>query len=238
MTFRAVALSVVFALASCRSYEITPAALRTETDTRPERAEALSRWTVAIELANQFLASEFRQTLPDGRLVLADDGMRFVERDRELPMRVVRSTWGDWVVRVGFAAQEREWGFVVGQRSPVHDGLVDHSFFRGADGELTDPFAIASLVLHEATHVCYREGTVGFWNGVAYYFEAIFLFRYDTHSDERHANATSEEFRFFLVERGVDDEHKPMHRRTFEQHLAEGPTSRCTHGSGARELDH
>ncbi|MBI5431844.1 MAG: hypothetical protein HZA52_03320 [Planctomycetes bacterium] len=230
-------LALVGLVAGCRSLEITPVALRADAAAHPERAVALERWNGAVELTNAFLASDFRRTLPSGRYELDDGGMRFVGERATWPIRVLSTTWGDWVVRTGFAAQEREYGFVVGEQSPVNDAWVDHSFFRGGDGSLAGAGEIASLVLHETTHVVYREGTVGFWNGVAYYLEAIFLFRYASHSDERHANATSEEFRFFLVERDADDEYKPIYRRTFEQHLAEGPTSRCAHGVGARELD-
>jgi hypothetical protein len=131
----------------------------------------------------------------------------------------------------GFLAQEREFGFVVGARAPDRDELVDHSFFRDHEGALVDAASIARLVLHETTHVVYREGTVGFWNGVAYYLEAVFLFRYATHSDERHARATGEEFEYFRLERDAQDEHKPIYRRFFEEHVARGPTSRCIHGA-------
>lgn len=233
MFARVLVASLVLVLASCRSFEITPAVLRTATDAHPERREALARWTAGVELANEFLASEFRLSLPAGRFELDDDGMRFVGSGGEFPLRVVRSTWGDWVVRVGFAAQEREWGFVVGQRCPVNDAWVDHSFFRGVDGELASPFELASLVLHETTHVLHREGTVGFWNGVAYYGEAIFLFRYDTHSGERCANATSEEFAYFATVRDADATHRAAGRERLAAHVAEGPTESCVHAATA-----
>jgi hypothetical protein len=218
--------------ASCRSLEITPAALRDGTESRPERAAALERWTESIELANGFLASEFRRTLPAGRYELGEDGMRFVTASRTWPIRVVSSSWGDLVVRTGFAAQEREWGFVVGSRSPADDPLVDHSFFRYADRSPMGPAEIASLVLHETTHVVFREGTVGFWNGVAYYLEAIFLLRTAKHSDEWLPNATDEEFRFFHFARAAAPEYRSIYVQALEEHLAAGPTSSCTHGDG------
>jgi hypothetical protein len=48
------------------------------------------------------------------------------------------------------------------------------------------------VILHETTHVVFRHGTVGFWNGVAYYLEAIFLFRANDHSAERRPHDASE----------------------------------------------
>lgn len=224
------ALGSILLVAGCRSLEITPGALREDPDLHPERALALERWTAAVELANEFLTSSYRRTLPPGRYDLDDGGMRFVGEHGELPMRVFSTTWGDWVVRTGFRAQERELGFVVGRRPPVRDELVDNSFLRGSDGELAGASSLARLVLHETTHVLYRDGTVGFWNGVAYYLEAIFLLRSATHSDERSANATSEEFGYFLLEREAEEEYASIYRQAFEEHLAQGPTSRCTHG--------
>jgi hypothetical protein len=225
------ALASLALVAGCRTITITPADLRQEAVAHPERELALEHWSSAVELANRFLASDFRRTLPPGRYELGEAGMRFVGERGELPIRVERTTWGDWIVRTGFAAQEREFGFVVGQRLPVRDALVDHSFFRGPGGELASPDSIASLILHETTHVVLREGTVGFWNGVAYYLEAIFLFRYETHSGERHANGTSEEYRFFRLASDGGAERAAEVRRAFAQHLAVGATPRCAHGA-------
>jgi hypothetical protein len=92
--------------------------------------------------------------------------------------------------------------------------------------------SIAELTLHETTHVVYREGTVGFWKGVEYYLETIFLLRYSTHSAERHPNATSEEFEYFMLERNAKDSAKPACRERFERHLAQSPTPQCNHGNG------
>jgi hypothetical protein len=228
-----IAAVLLVLVAGCRSLEITPAVLRAEAAERPDRATALTTWTEAVHLANEFLGSSYRLTLPSGRYELDDAGMRFVTEHRTWPIRVVSSSWGDLVVRTGFAAQEREFGFVVGSQPPKRDALVDHSFFRYSSGELLGPVEVASLVLHETTHVVCREGTVGTWNAIAYYLEALFLLRASKHSAERHAHATSEEFRFFrLVESESDEEAKAIYRRAFEEHLAD-PEPFCVHGTPA-----
>ncbi len=215
--------------AACRSLEIRPSDL--ERQPGAERDQVLRDWKTAVVLANAFLVSPYRSTLPAGKFELGPQGMRFVTQHDSLPILVRVTDWGDWVVRTGFAAQERENGFVVGAQPPHKDRLVDHSFFRDGDGDWLSPRTIAELTLHETTHVVYREGTVGFWNGAAYYLEAIFLFRYSNHSAERHANATSEEFSVFYAEGEAESEYKSIYREHFEQHLAAGPTDHCTHGA-------
>lgn len=215
--------------ASCRSVEITPQTL--EHDTSSAHARVLKDWNSAVALANEFLTSHYRRTLPAGRFELGPRGMRFVMEHEAIPIEVRSTGWGDWVVQAGFAAQERESGFVVGAEPPRKDPLVDHSFFRDGNGTWLSPRTIAELTLHETTHVIYREGTVGFWNGAAYYLEAIFLFRYSNHSAERHANATSEEFEYFVAESHAAPAYKLAYRESFESHIAAGPNERCTHGS-------
>lgn len=127
--------------------------------------------------------------------------MRFVTPLGTWPIAVRCNWWGDVCVACGFAAQEREYGFVVGEREPERDRLVDNSFFQYGDGARKPAYELAELFLHETTHVVWREGTVGFWNGVSYYLEAIFLFRYSNHSDERKARGTGEEFTWWNMHR-------------------------------------
>lgn len=217
----------------CRSIEISPRALSEQPD--PQHTAALAQWSHAVELANEFLDSDYRRTLPPGHFELLPEGMRFNGSERSLPIEVHSTEWGKFVVQAGFAAQERENGFVVGSQPPRKDPLLDHSFFRFGDGRLLPASSIAELTLHETTHVIYREGTVGFWNGVEYYLEAIFLFRYSNHSAERHANATSEEFEYFAADRSATAEGKALLHLKFERHLTQGPTPQCVHGGQQKD---
>lgn len=217
----ALASFALFASA-CGSVELTPAAIATAHAPEDLRADVFRKWRVAVTLANDFLASDWRLTLPPGRLELADgSGMRFVSPLGTWPIEVRCTWWGDVVCACGFAAQEREHGFVVGESEPERDRLVDNTLFVNAAGWRKPPSDVAELILHETTHVVWREGTVGFWNGVAYYLEAIFLFRYADHSAERKANATTEEFMWFAIHRERDPD--------LDAHL-KAPHDECTHG--------
>ena len=187
-----------------------------------ERREIVATWREATERANAFLASPYRRTLPAGRYEFDDrDGMRFVTAAGTWPIAVRCTTWGDLCVACGFAAQEREDGFVVGSRGRARDRLVDNSLFvSGWGGWRASSDGVADLILHETTHVVWREGTVGFWNGVSYYLEALFLFRYANHSDERRPNATDEEFGWFAAAQQPD---------SIAAHLAQ-ESDTCRHG--------
>lgn len=210
---------------------VTPAGIRGAPVLAAERDAILATWARAIDLANDFLASDFRRTLPEGRYTLDEaSGMTFHATDADWPIAVRCTTWGDVCTTSGFAAQERSWGFVVGQRAPRRDRRTDNSLFRDAMGNLLPASVVAELVLHETTHTVHHEGTVGFWQGVAYYLEAIFLFRYAGHSAERHANGTSEEFRFFFRGRAGSDEDRARLRAVLDAHQAEADRKACLHG--------
>ena len=220
-------LCVCLAATACRSVAITPRELAR--DPNPDAARALELWRESIERANAFLASPYRRTLPAGRYELRDGGLCFLAGGGELAVNVRATTWGDWVVRTGFQAQEREDGFVVGAEPPDADPLVDHSLFRDGDGALRDADSMAATTLHETAHAVFREGTIGVWNSLAYYLEAIFLFRYASHSDERHAQATSEEYAYFALEREAPPEYKAVYRESFETHVSKPGGKRCRH---------
>jgi len=227
---RSAPLLLALALAAaCRSAVVSPATIRAADVPAEERAAALAALEQGVVLANEFLASPYRLTLPPGRFELDDDGMRFVTAGGERPIEVRCTTWGDLCVGFGFAAQERSWGFVVGAREPARDRRVDNTLLRDSDGEVKSPADVAELTLHETTHVVYGDGTVGFWNGVAYYLEAVFLFRYSKHSAERRPFATSHEFGYFRFERDSRPENRGFVREAFLEHLAE-PSKRCRHG--------
>lgn len=198
---------------ACSAVEITPRALREHRADPAGREEALESWASAVSLANRFLASPERRTLPPGQILLREDGMHFAWQGRsgleeetgvlrtfqgEIPLTVWVSGWGGLVNAAGYQAQEREGGFVVGRVDGWKDALVDNSFFKTLEGEWLAIEGQASLLLHEATHVYYEEGTVGFWNSVGYYAEAAFLLRSSTHSAETLPGATDSEFTAFL----------------------------------------
>jgi hypothetical protein len=218
----------------CRSVELTPAAVERALVEAPAPARAAATWREAVALANEFLASAQRRTLPEGRFELSEGaGMRFLTSAGAWPITVCCTSWGDVCVAFGFAAQEREWGFVVGSKEPERDRLVDNSLFVGPGGFRLTAGDVARLILHETTHVVWREGTVGFWNGVSYYLESIFLFRYSNHSDERRPNATDEEFDWFVNERALratgDATVLAKFHAYVERHLGEAHDT-CRHG--------
>ncbi len=188
-------------LASCSSVTLSPAAIATADVPEDERRDVVTDWREAVVIANEFLASEWRWTLPPGHYELDDQiGMTFVGEQGCWPIAVRCTTWGDLCVAIGFSAQEREDGFVVGEAGKERDRLVDNSLFVFPDsGWGMPPHEIADLILHETTHTVWREGTIGFWNGVSYYLETLFLFRYSNHSDERRPNGTDEEFGWFWL---------------------------------------
>lgn len=193
---------LLLALAGCADVAVTPRALLDGDGTTAvpaaEREATLARWREAVALANEFLASSWRRTLPTGRFELDDErGMTFTTPDGGWPIELRCTTWGDLCVASGFAAQERDGGFVVGAAGRERDRRVDNSLFVDESGFDRAPEGIAELLLHETTHVVWREGTVGFWNGFAYYLEAIFLLRAIEHSAERKAYATTHEFDWF-----------------------------------------
>jgi hypothetical protein len=222
-------------LCSCANVAITPAAIvRLDDDSTvpaDERRARVATWRAAVAVANGFLASEWRRTLPAGRYELDDaNGMTFVTAHGTWPIEVRCTTWGDLCVATGFAAQERERGFVVGESGEERDRLVDNSLFVGSSGWIRPADAVAELILHETTHTVWREGTVGFWNGVAYYLEAIFLLRSNDHSDENRPHATGEEFAWYLIAR---DEPAVAAHPSFLQAVADHyaqPQEHCEHG--------
>ncbi len=195
-------LAVLLLAAACTSVPVTPAGLLAATPEEPGAQQALVLWAEAVDLANEFLASDSRTTLDPGHFELGGDGLRYLTAEDVHPIEVRVTTWGGLCNDFGFEAQERSWGFVVGARGPGSP-LTDNSLFRlpHPDAPWRHPALIAELILHETTHVVYEVGTVSFWKGVGYYLEVIFLWRYDNHSDERLPFATSNEFLGWYTER-------------------------------------
>jgi hypothetical protein len=214
----------------CTAVWITPASLRTAAVADANAKDALARWQKAVGLANAFLDSPWRRTLPPGKFMLSEAGMIFRTLEKDWPVNVRVTPIGDWCVRFGFVAQERSDGFVVGRVPPQRSALLDNSFFLGRNGKSVSTPAMASLLLHETTHEIFREGTVSFWAGIAYYGEAALTWKYRTLRAERRPFATSEEFQFFIANQNADAETQAKLRREFETHLAQGPTKYCRHG--------
>ncbi len=180
----------------CASTELTPDALHALGAEDPEAVTALVRWKRGIDSANDFLASDFSQTLPAGRFQLAGDGMRFVTEDAVYPIGVHVLPMS---IPFGPDAQERSWGFVIGRKGDG-DPLYANSMFRDDGCDWMHTIHVGGLVLHETAHVVFDVGTVGFWKGVAYYLEQIFLLRYRTHSAERLPFAVTDEYYAWVSE--------------------------------------
>jgi hypothetical protein len=190
-------LLLVLALGGCASVPVTPRSIAAVPDRAEERAAALVCLREAVAIANEFLASDFRKTLPAGELVLADDGLTFVTAERRLPVNIRCTRAGDLLIPFKMAAQERSDGFVVGSVPPREHRAIDNSLFHRRSGAPVRDFEVAQLIVHELTHEYFGLGTVSFPKTVAYYAEAVFRFRYRNHSMERLPFQTSREFGAF-----------------------------------------
>jgi hypothetical protein len=234
MRSAAALLPCLLLAASCRSVEVTPAALREPGGRDAQRAEALSRWHEAVDLMNAFLASPWRRTLPAGRFTLDDAGLAYVTvAGCTWPIAVLSTTWGDLVVATGFRAQEDADGFVVGEVDPradeSPDPLLDNTFFRFTDGGWHGAHSLAEVTLHETTHVVYRHGTVGAWGTLAYYAVAAVTFSGVDHPSEDRPRATSEEYGWFRAALGSAEEHRDVIEHVRDEHLA-AEHEHCEHG--------
>jgi len=189
-------VGIVVLLGACSTL-VTPQSIAASGAPPETRLRAVALFEEAVELANTFLASEQRRSLPAGRYEASEDGsLVFITDARRWPIRIYHSFGGDLVVSNGFRAQERDDGFVIGVRPPAEHVETDNSMFRLTSGEWHDAKSIASLILHETAHTVHGEGTVGYWNSLRYYAEAIFLLRSLSHSAERIPQAVSMEFAF------------------------------------------
>jgi len=229
-----VALALLSA-AACSSVAVTPRGLRECDVPREEREQLVEKWTDAVARCNEFLASPYRHALPAGQIVLDDaSGMRFEYGGKTWPLEVRCTSWGDLVLWFGFQAQERTYGFTVGECPPERDRVADNALFRDEGGHPMESDIVADLILHEATHVISGEGALGFWKSTSYYCEAFFLFRYGpTHSDERRAYGTNEEYHAFIQSVGRTDEMPALLLKQLDDHIAQSPTDSCRHETKA-----
>jgi hypothetical protein len=190
-------------VSGCATVSITPAKVASAPVPIEERSRSLTTWTNALDFCNGFLASPFRQTLPEGRVCFTNGHMVFVCGKGALPVRIRCTAWGDLAVWSGTAvAQERSDGFVVGSVAPRRNRLLENTFFKTTKGQPIAQEEMASMILHELTHSYYRVGTVSPSKAIGYYAEAILLLRSRNHCAERLPNKTSAEFAaFFLYEK-------------------------------------
>jgi len=226
-------IGVLSGLSSCSTI-VTPRAIA-ESEAPPEtRERAGALFEEAVELANRFLRSDQNRSLPAGRYAFGVGGnLVFITEEKIWPNRIRNSLAGDLVVLIGFRAQERDDGFVVGTRPPGEYPEIDHSMFRTLDGDWHSPESVASLLLHETAHTVHGEGTVGYGNTLQYYLEAVFLLRASDHSAERIPKAVDHEFIFHLrideARAAGDEEQLSLHLEDFEQHLFQQQGD-CRHG--------
>jgi hypothetical protein len=195
---RIAALLVLVVLSGCASVQVTPASISGIRGRDEERAEALKTWLEAVWISNEFLASEYRKTLPQGTITLEEDGMAFVSDGARSPIRIKCSTAGDLLVPFKMMAQERSDGFVVGSLPPHQHREIDNTLFKHFSGSKNMNHHLAGLILHELAHIHFRLGTVSVPKTMLYYCEAIFLFRYRSHSMEIIPFRVSREFSEFV----------------------------------------
>jgi len=198
---RAAALAPLL-LVACATM-VTPRAIVESDWPEDERRELIGRWSAAVTLANAFLASEANASLPRSLSYSLDRGTGMTLHctcGAFRPVHVANSWWGDLCVWSGFAAQERSWGFVVGDRG---DGpqAVGHSMFYYSWGPMKASEDIAELILHETAHMVHGVGTVGFLAGIGYYWNTMFHGGGREHPAELLPYSTSDEFLQWLQTR-------------------------------------
>ena len=182
-------------LAGCAT-TVTPAAVAAADWPSAERDRILVTWQQAVDTANTFLASDVNQSLPRDLWLTLDKtaGMSFTDAaGRTRPLRVANTWWGDLCVSMGFAAQERSWGFVVGDRGEGPQ-VVAHSLFYTTFGSLKSVPDMTELILHELAHVVHHTGTVDPFQAFGYYVLAIAHGGSASHPAETLPYATSSEF--------------------------------------------
>jgi len=215
--------------------EVTPAQIASAATDEATRQQAQQLWDDALAAANAFLASDFRRSLPPGRLELDEtDGMSFVTGDARLPLKVWVSQLGRIAVWSGAVAQECDGGFRVGPRGGEVPA-IDHSWFRTRDGRFRSVDLVARTLLHELGHAVHRVGNFGVGRSLLNYGEiAVTLRPWAERSFERAPGAVSHEFthwwlagpRHLLTEEALQ---APGSTADLDAHIAETPGP-CEHG--------
>lgn len=228
----ALASAIVAAvLGGCGATIITPAAIRTADAPPEDRARAEATLRAAFVRCNEFMASPFRHALPPGAFLLDDTrGLSFTTPAGAWPIEIRCTNWGDFFTWCGLQAQEGDGGFTVGEVDPERDPVIDNSLLRDLNGFEVSSDTVANLILHETTHVVSDEGAIGFWKSWGYYLEAIFRLRVgQTHSDERRAYSTGEEYHAFIQSVGRSEKEKAWLLAGLNQHIAASTPDLCHH---------
>jgi len=162
------------------------------------KADAILRWETSVERANAFLLSDTNTLMPRGSYELLGSGLVFRTDAQDWEV-TIRNTWfGDVVVASGFVAQERSWGFVVGEVG-VGEDIVANSLFYDYLGEPRSADGMAELILHETAHQVFDVGTLDFTGTMHYYWFSLFK-DHSGHPDEKGPNAVSAEFAKFAAQ--------------------------------------
>jgi hypothetical protein len=232
-SFHWLLLVAFLSLGSCAT-PITTESIRASGAPLEQREKALSLLEEAVFMANDFLGSAECRTLPGGSYESDQLGeLSYVTPVGTWATHIENSCGGDLAVWIGFRAQERDDGFVVGSRPPDRFAEIDNSMFRTTDGSWQSAESITRLILHETAHTIHGEGTVGVWNSIAYYAEAIFLLRASYHSAEEIPRAVEEEFMYHrhieAARAAADEERLQSYLEAFEEHLSAG-AEHCAHG--------
>lgn len=181
------------ALTSGCSTVITPEAVRASTVPAELVDRSLGQWEAAVELVNEFLDEQAPKDVPWFRLAYGEQGMLLIREEGVQRFDVACTAWGWVVVKSGFTAQERSWGFVVGPLGGDQP-VFDNSFFYGGFG-LKGSHGLGGLILHEAIHTVLENGTTGFFSGFGYYLKAIWHGGGEEHPHETRAYEIEGKFR-------------------------------------------
>ena len=183
---------------SCSTLVSPEAILESPNLTEEVKADVLGRWELAVERANAFLLSEHNTLMPRGSFELLGPGLVFRTDQQDWEV-TIRNTWfGDVVVASGFIAQERSWGFVVGEVGSGED-LVANTLFRTSLDAPRSADGMAELILHETAHQVFEVGTLDFSRTIRYYWFSLFQ-DHSGHPDEEKPNAVSAEFSVFAAQ--------------------------------------
>jgi len=175
---------------------VSPEAIMDSPDLSDEiKADVIERWESSVERANAFLLSDSNTLMPQGSYELLGSGLVFRTETQDWEV-TIRNTWfGDVVVASGFTAQERSWGFVVGEVGEGED-IVANSLFVTSFGNPRSADGMAELILHETAHQVFDVGTLDFTGTLHYYWYSLFE-NHSGHPDEKMPNAVSREFSQF-----------------------------------------
>jgi len=216
--------------AGCACVRVTPETIRASRAPPELKAQTEATWREAVEILNDFLASPYNLSLPNGRYHLDDKaGLSFVTEKGAMPVAVTCSWLGDLIYLLGGQAASLSRGFVVARTHGVSgDRSVDNTLFQLMDGERKPAHKVASTTIHETSHLVHGRG---FWKNVGYALELLFLFRTNKNSAEKRPQATSVELLHYLSSKGIESFESPENVKiTFAAYLFSLPVGENHHG--------